>query len=389
MSETAKATDPQRAPSRRFSAVPLAAAWAKKIPGNAFRVLIAICASSYPAGKAKMGVTELARRTGIDRDKVSAAVRRLENAELVVVERCQGRSSTYHVAYGTNGFPAVVSPDRGTVPQAGDGDDGEGCPPTRGPGVPQAGVKVSPDRGTKQTLQQNDEQTREHTPSLSLGERDATRPALRIVASEGESLTTEPAAEPILTPESEPAETAPRAAKGSKLKLHPAEMGAAFAEFWPVYPRRVARGAAEQAYSKAVKGGATPAAILLGCRRFAEQVARDRTDPQYIPHAATWLNAKRWDDEIEAAALPKFKEPWLAEFYGAVLAREGAAAAAEILPALMRRDNLTGIYAVAFEMESGVSREAARAYIAESSSGIVPAHDGPELVLEAEHAGAA
>jgi len=35
-----------------------------------------------------------------------------------------------------------------------------------------------------------------------------------------------------------------------------------------------------------------------GARRYAE--ARAGQDPQYTAHPATWLNAGRWDDEIQA-----------------------------------------------------------------------------------------
>lgn len=293
---------------RRFAALPLAAA-ASNIPARAFRVLVAICASADAAGCAWPGVTEISRRTGIPRKKIPAEVKRLELARLIRVERQPGRGSVYGINYEPEPSPQVGT---ATVPPGGDSDE-PGVSPETVPTVPSDGTKPSPQVGTKQTIEQTIEQRREHTPSLSLGERVDPKPGLRLVSIEGERLATEPAAEPILTPESEPAETAPRAAKGGK--PHPAEIARAFAEFWPVYPRRVARGAAERAYAKALKGGASPATILLGVRRFAEKVARDGTEAQYIPHPATWLNATRWDDEPEPATSPKFKSAFLADLH--------------------------------------------------------------------------
>lgn len=295
---------------RRFAAVPLAAASAR-LPGCEFRVLLAVCASADRNGRAWPGVTEISRRTGIARGKVPGIVKRLEVAALLRVDRQPGRVAVYHVNYGAVPSPEV-SPATGT-PLQGDSPP-PGVSPATAQGVPLQGGEVSPAAGTKQTKSRPREQKEEHTPSPSLGERDASRPALRIVASEGERLTTEPAAELILTPESEPAETAPRAAKGGK--PHPAELARAFAEFWPIYPRRVAKGAGERAYAKALKGGASPAEILLGVRRFAEKVARDGTEAQFTPHAATWLNAKRWEDEPETAA-PKFKNGFMAALHEA------------------------------------------------------------------------
>lgn len=67
-----------------------------------------------------------------------------------------------------------------------------------------------------------------------------------------------------------------------------------FAAFWGAYPRKVGKGQARKAWLKAVKT-ATPAAIIAGARRYAEQ--RQGQDPQYTAHPATWLNGERWADQ--------------------------------------------------------------------------------------------
>jgi biotin operon repressor len=73
------------------------------------------------------------------------------------------------------------------------------------------------------------------------------------------------------------------------------EAAVRFEEFWVCYPRKTARGAAEQAWEKACKS-AEPDTIIQSVAN-----ASWPNDPQYIPHASTWLNQKRWLDE----ALPK------------------------------------------------------------------------------------
>ena len=67
-----------------------------------------------------------------------------------------------------------------------------------------------------------------------------------------------------------------------------------FAEFWKLYPRRIGKGAAEKAWEKAVKE--VPADVILA------EVQRYHwpSDPQFIPHPATWLSQKRWLDEAPA-----------------------------------------------------------------------------------------
>ncbi len=75
------------------------------------------------------------------------------------------------------------------------------------------------------------------------------------------------------------------------------DMRRAFGEFWKHYPRKVGRGKAEKVWM-ALK----PDLPLVG--RIASALKWQRTQPQwnrekgrYIPHAATWLNQKRYDDE--------------------------------------------------------------------------------------------
>jgi len=65
-----------------------------------------------------------------------------------------------------------------------------------------------------------------------------------------------------------------------------------FEDFYQAYPRKVGRGAAEKAWAKLRPSPELLAEILSALQRWEVP-----TDPQYIPHPATWLNAKRWADE--------------------------------------------------------------------------------------------
>jgi hypothetical protein len=68
-----------------------------------------------------------------------------------------------------------------------------------------------------------------------------------------------------------------------------------FEEWWAIYPRKIAKGAAEKAYAKAVELSG-PVVLLAGVQRYA--AVRANQDPQYTKHPATWLNQKCWLDEI-------------------------------------------------------------------------------------------
>lgn len=71
-----------------------------------------------------------------------------------------------------------------------------------------------------------------------------------------------------------------------------------FKEFWRHYPRKVGKGAAEKAWDKIKPGKALLSLILsaLDQQKACEQWQRE--NGRYIPNPATWLNQKRWEDDI-------------------------------------------------------------------------------------------
>lgn len=90
-----------------------------------------------------------------------------------------------------------------------------------------------------------------------------------------------------------------REEKSSNAQARPTNPGvqAAFDEWWQHYPKKVAKGAAVKAYRAAVKKS-DPAEILVGIKQQAPVMASG--DPKFIPNPATWLNAERWTDEVNA-----------------------------------------------------------------------------------------
>lgn len=65
-------------------------------------------------------------------------------------------------------------------------------------------------------------------------------------------------------------------------------------QFWPVYPRKVSKGAALKAF-KAARKKTDLGTILSGVFLFAK--ARRGEDANFTKHAASWLNAECWKDE--------------------------------------------------------------------------------------------
>jgi hypothetical protein len=76
---------------------------------------------------------------------------------------------------------------------------------------------------------------------------------------------------------------------------------ARFVTFWKAYPRKVRKQDASKAWSKLNPDDALQATIMaaLAVQKSSPQWTRDHG--QFIPHAATWLNGRRWEDEPEVA----------------------------------------------------------------------------------------
>lgn len=70
-----------------------------------------------------------------------------------------------------------------------------------------------------------------------------------------------------------------------------------FDRFWEAYPKKVAKEAARKAFTKHKPDEALLNTMLsaLETQKASDQWARD--NGRYIPHASTWLNQKRWEDE--------------------------------------------------------------------------------------------
>jgi len=101
-----------------------------------------------------------------------------------------------------------------------------------------------------------------------------------------------------------------------------------FSDFWTAWPRKVERKAAVRAYTSALSGTGhrtsdTAAMILAAATAWAAQWRDVEQRPvDKIPHAATWLNGERWNDEIPAPTPPSSDGRVSAAARGALLTRE-------------------------------------------------------------------
>lgn len=86
----------------------------------------------------------------------------------------------------------------------------------------------------------------------------------------------------------------------------------AFAEFWTAYPKKAGKGGAEKAWKKIKPDVDLQAKILKAVAAAARSPDWLKESGQFIPHPATWLNGKRWEDALPGLVAvggtdPRFK----------------------------------------------------------------------------------
>ena len=86
---------------------------------------------------------------------------------------------------------------------------------------------------------------------------------------------------------------------------------ASFDEFWKVYPRRVARGAALSAWTRIMNQNDAPSLehVLSAVAAYSKSVS----DPKFICHPSTWLRQQRWLDHQETVSVPAPFDRWKGE----------------------------------------------------------------------------
>lgn len=70
-----------------------------------------------------------------------------------------------------------------------------------------------------------------------------------------------------------------------------------FKAFWSVYPAKKAKAVAAKAWAKLQPDEQMQAAILAGVERDKGSEQWTRDGGRFVPHPATWLNGRRWEDE--------------------------------------------------------------------------------------------
>jgi hypothetical protein len=102
----------------------------------------------------------------------------------------------------------------------------------------------------------------------------------------------------------------PRTPKTESLPLY----SPAFETWWKLYPRKVQKETAWKAWKKICTDNGKEVMLIADMKQRA--VAWKDTEIRFIPHGATFLNRKGWDDPIDQAIPqtkqePKTEQEWL------------------------------------------------------------------------------
>lgn len=101
------------------------------------------------------------------------------------------------------------------------------------------------------------------------------------------------------------AAAAPRTSHSSEPVKEPKPTGKSdspegFAVFWKLYPRKVQKAKAEAAWKKLNVTPDLLTVITAALARQATSIDWLKSNGQFIPHPTTWLNGRRWEDEVKA-----------------------------------------------------------------------------------------
>lgn len=103
------------------------------------------------------------------------------------------------------------------------------------------------------------------------------------------------------TAKDSPKAKAPKTPRISKLSE---AMKARFDRFWAVYPRKVGKGKAEESFAKYRPDDELTDRMVRAVEAAKASTQWQRDGGQFVPHPATWLNQRRWEDEITITEKP-------------------------------------------------------------------------------------
>jgi hypothetical protein len=83
-----------------------------------------------------------------------------------------------------------------------------------------------------------------------------------------------------------------------------------FANFWNPYPRKTAKVQAQKAWAKLNPSPELQAQILAALTAQCKWEQWTKDGGAFVPHASTWLNQRRWEDQLPTPATAPKADIW-------------------------------------------------------------------------------
>lgn len=93
--------------------------------------------------------------------------------------------------------------------------------------------------------------------------------------------------------------------KETKTKAKRASIHPMFDAFWQAYPKRIAKAKAEEAFSKLNPDEELMKVMLAALKAWSKTDQWTKESGQFVPNPTTWLNQRRWEDELPQQDKPK------------------------------------------------------------------------------------
>lgn len=245
-----------------MSTIIMSQCWPLQMGRTEKSVLISLADNANDQGVCWPAVDTIAMRCCLSDRAVQKAMDWLEAHGLISRQRKTGRSTVYTVTPGNYQAPEkapkrqppnAVHPRTAFTPEGGSPPNGVHPTPEAGSPPPPNGVHQPP---------------------------NAVHPNRK-----------EPTAEP---------KGNRQGATAKKAKVEKQPVG--FDALWAIYPRKVAKADAEKAFRKLAPDAALLEALLAAVTAQAASPKWRESGGEFVPHLATWLNGRRWEDQAPPAA---------------------------------------------------------------------------------------
>lgn len=130
---------------------------------------------------------------------------------------------------------------------------------------------------------------------------DSTESVLPDVCDEVVRILDRTSTESVLFDSTESVHTKDNYTKDNRQKKKPCANASAFALFWDAYPKKKAKANAQKAFNKINPDEKLFSEIMDAVLLWSKSDEWKRDGGKFIPYPASWLNARRWEDEMDSA----------------------------------------------------------------------------------------